>query len=77
MKAVLTFLGEPYADVHTLSASESNFRLSKKHSSKPAERKERRLARRGTRATVESSSYSPNNKEKKYTVVTEAHKEST
>ena len=38
-----------------LTASESNFRLSKKHPSKPMEREERRLARRGTRATVGTS----------------------
>jgi len=55
MKAVLTFLGDPCADVHTLTASESNFSLSKKHSNKPIEREERRLARRGTRATVGTS----------------------
>ena len=55
MKAVLTFLGDPCADVHTPTASESNFRLSKKHSSKPMEREERRLARRGTRETAGTS----------------------
>ena len=48
MKAVLTFLSDPCADVRTLTASKSNFKLSKKNSSKSTERKERRLARRGT-----------------------------
>ena len=42
---VLTLLSDPCAEVHTLTASESNFVLSYKHSSEPTERKERRLAR--------------------------------
>ena len=34
MVAVPTFLRDPFADMHTLTASGSKFRLPKKHSSK-------------------------------------------